>query len=153
MNKLDRIDFKILEILQQDCRVTIKELAEKSHLSYTPVYERVRKLERSGIIKNYVAILDPERIDRALTVFISILLTKHTSDVVDKFQEEALALPEVMEFYYTSGNFDAILKIMVKDMNEFQYFIQEKLSKFEYLTRFNSTFVIASSKKVGYDFQ
>lgn len=151
MDNLDRTDRKILELLQQDCRITIKELAEKLHLSNTPVYERVKKLERSGIIKNYVAMLDPEKIDRSMTVFISILLTKHTRDVVDKFQEEALALPEVMEFYYTSGNFDAMLKIMVKDMNEFQYFIQEKLSKFEFLTRFNSTFVIASSEKVGFD--
>ncbi|PXY00843.1 AsnC family transcriptional regulator [Marinifilum breve] len=151
MENLDRTDRKILELLQQDCRITIKELAEKLHLSNTPVYERVKKLERSGIIKNYVAMLDPEKIDRSMTVFISILLTKHTRDVVDKFQEEALALPEVMEFYYTSGNFDAMLKIMVKDMNEFQYFIQEKLSKFEFLTRFNSTFVIASSEKVGFD--
>jgi DNA-binding Lrp family transcriptional regulator len=151
MENLDRTDRKILELLQQDCRITIKELAEKLHLSNTPVYERVKKLERSGIIKNYVAMLDPEKIDRNMTVFISILLTKHTRDVVDKFQAEALALPEVMEFYYTSGNFDAILKIMVKDMNAFQYFIQEKLSKFEYVTRFNSTFVIASSEKVGFD--
>jgi DNA-binding Lrp family transcriptional regulator len=151
MENLDRTDRKILELLQLDCRITIKELAEKLHLSNTPVYERVKKLERSGIIKNYVAILDPEKIDRSMTVFISILLTKHTRDVVDKFQEKALALPEVMEFYYTSGNFDAMLKIMVKDMNAFQYFIQEKLSKFEHVTRFNSTFVIASSEKVGFD--
>ena len=151
MERLDRTDRKILELLQQDCRITIKELAEKLHLSNTPVYERVKKLERSRIIKNYVAMLDPEKIDRSMTVFISILLTKHTRDVVDSFREQALALPEVMEFYYTSGNFDAMLKIMVKDMNEFQYFIQEKLSKFEFLTRFNSTFVIASSEKVGFD--
>lgn len=71
--------------------------------------------------------------------------------MVDQFREQALALPEVMEFYYTSGNFDAMLKIMVKDMNEFQFFIQEKLSKFESLTRFNSTFVISSSEKLGFD--
>ena len=151
MENLDRTDRKILELLQQDCRITIKELAEKLHLSNTPVYERVKKLERSGIIKNYVAMLDPEKIDRNMTVFISILLTKHTRDVVDQFKEEALALPEVMECYYTSGNFDAMLKIMVKDMNAFQYFIQEKLSMFEYVSRFNSTFVIASSEKVGFD--
>ncbi len=151
MENLDRTDRKILELLQQDCRITIKELAEKLHLSNTPVYERVKKLERSGIIKNYVAVLDPEKIDRSMVVFISILLTKHTRDVVDSFREQALALPEVMEFYYTSGNFDAMLKLMVKDMNEFQFFIQEKLSKFEYLTRFNSTFVISSSDKIGYD--
>ena len=151
MDKLDKTDRKILQLLQQDCRITIKELAQKLHLSNTPVYERVKKLERSGIIKNYVAVLDPEKIDRSMVVFISISLTKHTRDVVEKFEYEVLALPEVMEFYITSGNFDAMVKIMVKDMNAFQHFIQEKLSKFEYLTRFNSTFVISSSDKIGYD--
>nr|WP_320118091.1 Lrp/AsnC family transcriptional regulator [uncultured Marinifilum sp.] len=151
MESLDHTDRKILELLQQDCRITIKELAQKLHLSNTPVYERVKKLERSGIIKNYVAVLDSEKIERSMVVFISISITKHTRDVVDHFRQEALALPEVMEFYITSGNFDAMLKIMVKDMNAFQFFIQEKLSKFDYITRFNSTFVISSSKKIGYD--
>ena len=151
MENLDRTDRKILHLLQQDCRITIKELAQKLHLSNTPVYERVKKLERSGIIKNYVAVLNPEKIDRSMVVFISISLTKHTRDVVEKFEYEVLTLPEVMEFYITSGNFDAMLKIMVKDMNAFQHFIQEKLSTFEYITRFNSTFVISSSDKLGYD--
>ena len=151
MENLDCTDRKILQLLQQDCRITIKELAEKLHLTNTPVYERVKKLERSGIIKNYVAVLDPEKIDRSMVVFISISLTKHTRGVVEKFESEVLALPEVMEFYITSGNFDAMLKIMVKDMHAFQHFIQEKLSTFECLTRFNSTFVISSSDKIGYD--
>ena len=151
MENLDRTDRKILQLLQQDCRITIKELSEKLHLTNTPVYERVKKLERCGIIKNYVAVLDPEQIDRSMVVFISISLTKHTRDVVEKFEREVLALPEVMEFYITSGNFDAMLKIMVKDMHAFQHFIQEKLSTFECLTRFNSTFVISSSEKIGYD--
>ncbi|MDM8159160.1 Lrp/AsnC family transcriptional regulator [Labilibaculum sp. K2S] len=151
MDKLDKTDRKILQLLQQDCRITTKELAEKLHLSNTPVYERVKKLERSGIIKGYVARLDPDKIDRSMMVFISILLTKHTRDVVDKFEAEVLALPEVMEFYYTSGNYDALLKLMVKDMKAFQFFIQEKLSKFEHISRFNSTFVISSADKPGYD--
>ena len=151
MDKLDKTDRKILQLLQQDCRITTKELAEKLNLSSTPVYERVKKLERSGIIKNYVAVLDSNKIERSMVVFISISLNKHTRDVVEKFESDVLALPEVMEFYITSGSFDAMLKIMVKDMNAFQYFIQEKLSKFGYLTRFNSTFVISSSEKIGYD--
>lgn len=151
MEKLDRIDRKILQLLQQDCRITTKELAEKLYLSNTPVYERVKKLERSGIIKNYIAVLNPEKIERNMMVFISILLTNHTRDVVEKFKEDVLALPEVMEFYYTSGNHDALLKLMVKDMNAFSFFIQEKLSKFEHVSRFNSTFVISSSDKLGYD--
>lgn len=153
MKDLDRIDRKILELLQQDCRITTKELAEKLHLTNTPVYERIKKLERSGIIKNYIAVLDPEKIDRSMMVFISILLTNHTRHVVEKFKKDILALPEVMEFYYTSGNFDALLKLRVKDMNTFSYFIQEKLSKFEHVSRFNSTFVISSSDKLGYNFQ
>lgn len=151
MQTLDRIDRKILQLLQQDCRITIKELAEKLHLTNTPVYERVKKLERSGIIKNYTAILDPEKIDRNMTVFISVSLSRHTRDIVEKFKSDALALPEVMEFYYISGNYDALIKIMVKDMNEYQFFIQEKLSKFETITRFYSTFVIASANKMRYD--
>lgn len=151
MQKLDRIDRKILQLLQKDCRITIKELSEKLHLTNTPVYERVKKLERSGIIKNYVAILDPEKIDRSMSVFISVSLNRHTRDIVEKFKAESLALPEVMEFYYISGNYDALIKIMVKDMHEYQLFIQEKLSKFEMVTRFYSTFVISSANKFQYE--
>jgi DNA-binding Lrp family transcriptional regulator len=151
MDKLDQTDRKILQLLQQDCRITIKELAEKLHLSNTPIYERVKKLERNGIIKNYVAVLDPEKIDKNMVVFISVSITKHTRDVVDQLRKDALALPEVMEFYITSGNFDAMMKIMVKDMHAFQFFIQDKISTLEYITRFNSTFVISSSDKIGYD--
>lgn len=151
MDKLDQTDRKILQLLQQDCRITIKELSEKLYLSNTPVYERVKKLERNGIIKNYVAVLDPEKIDKSMVVFISVSITKHTRDVVDQLRNDALALPEVMEFYITSGSFDAMMKIMVKDMHAFQFFLQEKLSTLEYITRFNSTFVISSSDKIGYD--
>lgn len=151
MQKLDRTDRRILQLLQKDCRITIKELSEKLHLTNTPVYERVKKLERSGIIKNYAAILDPDLIDRSMSVFISVSLSRHTRDIVEKFKADALALPEVMEFYYISGNYDALIKIMVKDMHEYQQFIQEKLSKFEMITRFYSTFVIASANKLEYE--
>lgn len=151
MYKLDNTDRKILRLLQYDGRMTTKELANKLHLTNTPVYERVKKLEKSGVIKKYMAVLDPEKLGKSMIVFLNVTLTKHTKDVVEKFKESALALPEVMEFHYISGNFDSHLKIMVKDMDEFKTFIEEKLSSLEHVVKFQSSFVISSANKIGFD--
>ncbi len=151
MNKLDKIDRKILRILQSDGRITTKELASKLHLTNTPVYERVRKLEKTGIIEKYVAVLNPEKLDRNMVIFIDVNLKKHTKEVVDNFREAVLAFPEVVEFHNVTGEYDVHLKIMIKDMAEFKIFLEEKLSGLDYVTTFHSSFAISSETKTGFD--
>lgn len=151
MIKLDSIDRKILRILQNDGRITTKELANKLHLSNTPVYERVRKLEKNGVIEKYVAVLNPEKLDRNMVVFIDLILQKHTKDVVENFKKAVMTFPEVMECHNVSGEYDAHLKLMVRNMEEFKIFIEEKLSGIENVVTFHSSFAISSVTKVGFD--
>lgn len=151
MNKLDNIDHKILRILQSDGRITTKELASKLHLTNTPVYERVRKLEKSGIIEKYVAILNPEKLNRNMVIFIDVNLQKHTKEAVDNFRKAVLIFPEVVEFHNVTGEYDVHLKIMVNDMAEFKVFIEEKLSGLDYVNTFHSSFAISSETKTGFD--
>ncbi|ALO17402.1 MAG TPA: Lrp/AsnC family transcriptional regulator [Salinivirga sp.] len=149
--KLDATDRKILAILQENARITTKELASQLHLSNTPVYERVKKLEKAGIIEKYTAKLNASKVGRSMTSFIMVSLQSHTKRVVEEFQKEAMSLPEVMEFYYISGNYDALLKVMVADMSEFKVFLEEKLASVEHITQFHSIFVISGDKKDGFE--
>ncbi len=149
--KLDATDRKILQILQENARTTTKELASQLHLSNTPVYERVKKLEKAGIIEKYTAKLNAAKVGRTMTSFIMVSLKSHTKRVVEEFQKEAMSLPEVMEFYYISGNYDALLKVMVADMSEFKEFLEIKLASVEHITQFHSIFVISGDKKDGFD--
>jgi DNA-binding Lrp family transcriptional regulator len=151
MNKLDNIDLKIMRILQEDGRITTKELASKLHLTNTPVYERVRKLEKAGIIEKYVAKLNPEKLNRNMVIFIDVNLQKHTKEAVDNFRTAALIFPEVVEFHNVTGEYDVHLKIMVNDMAEFKTFIEEKLSGLDYVNTFHSSFAISSETKTGFD--
>ncbi len=151
MVKLDSVDRKILNMLQKDARITTKELASKLHLTNTPVYERVKKLEKIGIIEKYIAVLNPEKLDKNMTIFIDVNINKHTKDVVENFKKTVMAFPEVMEFYNVSGEYDIHLKIMVKNMEEFKIFIEEKLSEFDYVTTFHSSFAISSATKTIFD--
>lgn len=143
--KLDSTDIKILEIMQGDGRITTKALADQLNLSTTPVFERVKRLERDGIIKQYVALLDNRKIDLMLTVFISISLTKHSRSYLEKFVKEVNQYPEVMECYHIAGNFDFLLKIVVKNMEIYEAFILNKLSTIANLGQVQSSFVLSKN--------
>ncbi|MDA3893945.1 MAG: Lrp/AsnC family transcriptional regulator [Salinivirgaceae bacterium] len=151
MIKLDDIDRKILKILQENGRITTKVLANEIHLSNTPVYERVKKLERSGVIRKYRAEIDPDKIGKGTTIFIMVSLINHTKGVVEQFKIQLLSFPEVMEFYYISGNHDAMIKVMVNDMHEFKAFIEDKLSIVENIYQFHSIFAILGEQKGAFD--
>jgi len=143
--KLDSTDIKILEIMQQDGRITTKALADQLNLSTTPVFERVKRLERDGVIKQYVALLDNRKLDLMLTVFISISLTKHSRSYLEKFVKEVNQYPEVMECYHIAGNFDFFLKIVVKNMEIYEAFILNKLSTIANLGQVQSSFVLSKN--------
>ena len=153
MKKLDKIDYDLINILQNDARITIKEISTKLGLTKTPIYERIKKLEKHGYIKQYVALVDNKKIDKGLITYISVLLNKHHKTVVDNFIEKVNNLPEVMECYYISGNSDFLLKIYTKDMEGYKDFIENKFSVISDINQFFSSFVMDTTKyKTAFEF-
>lgn len=152
MKGIDEIDRKLMNILQENSRITIRELSEKLHLSTTPIHERIKKLERNGYIKEYVTLLDPKKLGRKLTVFVSVTLLNHSQEIIQEFEAEMKKIPEVMECYYVSGNWDFLLKIQCADMEEYHNFIIHKFSVIKNVTQFYSAFVMADAK-VSYSYQ
>lgn len=124
---LDRIDRRILEVLQKDGRISNVQLARLVNLTPTPCLERVKRLERDGFILGYTALLNPERVDAGLLVFAEIRLTHTARDVFREFRREARKLPEVLDCHLVSGNFDYLVKARVRDMQEYRAFLAEKI--------------------------
>ncbi len=143
---IDEIDLKLLNLLQENSRITIRELSEKLYLSTTPIHERIKKLEKAGYIKQYITLLDPKKIEKNLIVYISVNLTRHTKEVVEGFENAVNKLDEITECYYISGNSDFLLKVYCKDMQEYHLFITEKFSVIENISQFYSSFVMTESK-------
>ncbi|ALO16346.1 Leucine-responsive regulatory protein [Salinivirga cyanobacteriivorans] len=152
MKPIDEIDRKLLNELQVNSRITIRELSEKLHLSTTPIHERIKKLEKGGYIKQYVTLLDPKKFDKKLMVYISVSLRDHAKEAVEAFEQEIEQLDEVMECYYISGSSDFLLKVFCDDMDGFHDFITNKFSTIDNITQFYSSFVMYGSK-VKYDFK
>ncbi|MBU3822343.1 Lrp/AsnC family transcriptional regulator [Flavobacteriaceae bacterium XHP0103] len=144
--QLDEIDFRILKILQNKSNLTTKELATKVNLSTTPVFERVKKLEKAGYIKNYVAVLDAEKLSKGLMVFCNVTLKEHTRDIGNQFVKDILSLKEVVECYNISGDYDFLLKILVSDMKEYQNFVLDRLGSIKNIGSAHSTFVMGEIK-------
>ena len=126
-HQLDKIDRNIVRILQRDARISFTALAKQVGLSTTPCKERVRRLERDGVIQHYQAVLDPRALDRGLVVFVQIRLNRTSQDIFEEFTARALDLPEVQECYLVSGNFDYLLKARVADMNAYRMLLGETL--------------------------
>jgi len=144
--KLDTIDKNLLKFLQQDSKQTNKELSVKLNLSVTAVYERIKKLEREGIIKKYVTLLNPQKVDLDLLVFCQIKLVQHAKEYLTKFEEEVTQLEEVLECFHVSGEYDYLLKVLVKDMEHFRNFMVTKLTTIQHIGSTQSSFVINQVK-------
>ena len=142
----DDIDRKLLTLLQNDSKQTNKSLSNKLNLSVTAVYERIRKLEREGVINGYVAQVDKEKINKAFVVFCHVKLVQHTQDYVVKFEREVASLTEVLECYHISGDYDYLLKVIVKDMVAFREFMVKKLTTINHIGSTHSMFVINEVK-------
>ena len=126
-NQLDRIDRNIVRLLQKEARMPHTELAKKVGLSTTPCKERVKRLERDGVIRHYQAVLNPVALDRGLVVFVQIRLNRTSQDIFEEFTARALDLEEVQECYLVSGNFDYLLKARVANMNAYRVLLGETL--------------------------
>ncbi len=143
---MDAIDKKLLGLLQKDTKKTTKELSMVLNLSVTAVYERIKKLEREGVIKKYVALLDRNKIEKAFVVFCHVKLIQHTKDLIHTFESEVIKLDEVSECFHVSGDYDYILKVNVKDMVEYREFMVTKLTGLQHIGSTQSSFMIGEVK-------
>ena len=125
--KLDRTDRLILECLQKDGRLSNVALARKVNLTATPCLERVRRLEKEGFIRGYTALLDPEKVEAGLLIFVEISLQKTTPDAFREFRKQASQISEIQECHLISGNFDYLIKARVKDMHDYRRLLGEKI--------------------------
>ena len=146
MKGLDEIDKKILMLLQENSRITNKELSEQLGLSTTPIFERVKKLEKSGMITKYVALLDRKLAGKDLLALIAISLKQHSRPLINSFMEQINSLPEVLEFFHTTGKSDFIIKVAIADMDEYQDFILNKLSAIDEVANLETSFVMSEIK-------
>ncbi|MDC7998070.1 Lrp/AsnC family transcriptional regulator [Gilvibacter sediminis] len=144
--QLDQTDKQILNILQEDAKITNKELSSRLNLSPTAIYERIKKLERNEIIKTYVALLDESKIQRDFVVFCQIRLLQHTKDYLTTFEQDIIDLPEVLECHHISGDYDYLLKVAVEDMEAYRAFMVTKLTTLQYIGNTHSSFVISAVK-------
>ncbi|GEC73410.1 Lrp/AsnC family transcriptional regulator, leucine-responsive regulatory protein [Flavobacterium flevense] len=146
MENLDATDIQILKRLQADSNINIKELASELFLTATPVYERIKRLEREGYIMKYVALLDKKKLNLGMTVFCNVRLKEHAKNVGANFVKDIVALPEIIECYNIAGDYDFMLKILVADMASYQDFVMNKLSTIENIGNTQSIFVMGEIK-------
>ena len=139
---LDKVDLQILRTLQENARLTTKELASRVSLSSTPVFERWRRLENEGYIKRYIAVLDAEKLNRGFIVFCNVKMSRMNRDVAAGFAQRMKELPEVSECYNISGSFDYLLKVQAPNMKYYQEFILNVLGTVENLGSIESVFVM-----------
>ena len=142
----DKADKQLLDLLQKDSKITTKELSLHMNLSSTAVYERVRKLERNGVINGYIALVDKEKVDKAFVVFCQIKLDQHKHEHVNKFEREVIKFEEVLECFNISGEYDYILKIVVTNMKAYRDFLNTKLTTLDHISSTHSTFIINEVK-------
>lgn len=147
---MDKTDRSILLLLQKDGKITIKEIAERLNLTTTPIFERVKKLEREGYIKSYKAILDRKKAGLQLMVFCNVTLNLHQTDYLKKFEKDIQQFPEVVECYHVAGMFDYLIKIYAENMERYQDFLSNKLASLENISKVQSSFVMTEVKDFSY---
>ena len=144
--KLDKTDLQILRTLQENARLTTKELAAMVNLSTTPVFERVKRLEQRGYVKGYVAVLDAEKLGRGFVVFCSVKMRRIGREIAEDFARVVRSIPEVTECYNISGSYDYLLKIHAPNMKYYQEFVLNILGNIDHLGSLESTFVMDEIK-------
>ncbi len=146
MHVLDETDKKILNLLQSDGKLTAKNLADSIGLTQTPVYERIRKLERLGIIDKYVALVNPSLLNKDLVVFMNITIKEHVAGSREKLVAALTDINEVTELYHTSGRYDFMAKVRVADVKDYRDFLVEKVGKIDNIKDITSHMVLDDIK-------
>lgn len=142
----DRLDAKILGVLQKEGRLSFAELARRIHLSATPCVERVRRLERLGYIRGYAAHLDPQRLGAGLLAFVEIRLDRTTPEVFDRFKRAVIELEEVQECHMVAGGFDYLVKLRVTDMAAYRRILGERITALPGVEQTHTYFVMEEVK-------
>lgn len=144
---LDAKDMAILRILQHNAKATVKEISDKIHLSTTPVHERIKRMEDAGIIKQYATLVDHAKVKRGLMVICYVSLKQHNKTTGAKFIKSIQEMPEVIECYNISGEFDFMLKVVAENMDAYYDFHVNKLSQNENMGHVQSVFVMGVIKQ------
>lgn len=143
---IDATDRRIIRILENNAKATIKEISESLRMSRTPIFERIKKLEQLGYIKGYTAVVDSKAMGFQLMAFATVTLETHHTVHIKQFVEDIQGLEEVMECHHMAGQFDYLLKIYAKDMDDYQLFISEKLASLDNIGKVQSSFVMSEIK-------
>lgn len=143
---LDDTDFGILNYLQQDARLTYKELAHKLNRSQSPIQDRVKRLEKLGYIRGYVALVDYDRLRSCMMAYLQVQLKDHAADALERFQGEVCLYPEVLECHHTTGGYDFLLKVVTNDIRHYREFLWQRLGKVANVGSINSSVVIGQAK-------
>lgn len=145
---LDEKDLAILRELQKDAKQTVKQIAEKVHLSVTPVHERIKKMEENGVIQQYIALVDYSKVSKSLMVICYVSLKQHSQKSGAAFIKAIQKMDEVIECYNISGEFDFMLKVVAANMEDYYHFHVHKLSLIENMGHLQSVFVMGVIKQI-----
>lgn len=143
----DEIDRKILRLLREDAHLTTQEVADKVGLSQTPCWTRIKRLEETGVITGYVALLDADKIGRPLSVIVEVNLDQHDDDKIEAFARHLAALPEVTDAWLTTGEYDYVIIAAVEDTEDYENFLRKRLLKFPGIRHARSTFCLRRLKR------
>ncbi|MEQ8924400.1 MAG: Lrp/AsnC family transcriptional regulator [Fulvivirga sp.] len=144
---MDSLDRKLVSILQRNGKMPMKELSSELGLSITPVYDRLKRLEKQGVITGYHAHIDEKKMGFGLEVFCSVTLESHKADFLKQFEEDIKKFEEVLECYHLAGSFDFLLKILVKNMDDYGGFVNKKLARLDNIGVVNSHMVLKKIKQ------
>lgn len=139
----DATDLRILGLIQENAKLTTREIAASLHLTATPVYERIKRLERTGYIRKYAALLDREKLGLHLMAVCHVSLKEHQTRFIHRFELDIQQFPEVVECYHLAGLYDYLLKVVVTDMDSYQQFVTNKLAALDNIGKVQSSFVLA----------
>lgn len=146
IDKLDKTDIKILKLLQENSNRTIRNIADSLGMTTTPIFDRIKKLEKRGIIDKYAAILNSKLVGLKLTVFVGITLKGHTRSYLEKFVKTIEGFHEVVECHRVSGNFDYLLKLILVDIEDYEQFLLSKLAIIADISNIQSYVALSQSK-------
>ncbi|MEO5975677.1 MAG: Lrp/AsnC family transcriptional regulator [Chryseolinea sp.] len=143
---LDELDVGILNLLQQDGKLTIKDITKKLKLTSTPIHERIKRMEKQGVIQGYRAIVDPEKVAKSQTVLLSLHMEQYNPRNISSFEKLVIKMPQVLECYHLAGTIDYHLKIVVKDIKEYDTFLMQ-IAKVRYVSVVSSSIVLHQVKQ------
>jgi len=147
MKKIDTVDREIIKLLQEDAKLSIQKIALQLNMTKTPIYERIKRLEKEGVIEKYIAVIDNKKFSKGMFVFCSVSLEVQKLHEIETFKKEVKRLPEVLECYLMGGANDFLLKVMVKDLDAYHQFSSGKLAALKNVSQIKSTFVLDTVKK------